>query len=185
LLCRNGKGALVASAMLLVARGILRASDALFPKPVQEWEQVQIASMLPDIRGGTLIIAQRAGPEMLDPVLAFDAPSRDVLGRMIIDLMHIDRVTQKTYPALASSWKISPDGRRFALKLRRGVRFSDGQPVDTEFPTPRCAEINRMLSFEFFLRRYREITRELGLATGSIGFIRGRCLDRLKAKVFS
>jgi hypothetical protein len=27
---------------------------------------------------------------------------------------------------------------------------------------------------------YTEVARRLGLATGSIGFIRGRCLDRLR-----
>ena len=88
--------------------------------------------MPPGTRGGTLVIAQRAEPKTLNPVLAFDVPSRDVLGRMMADLIHINRVTQKTEPALASSWKISADGRRFILKLRRGVRFSDGQPFDAD-----------------------------------------------------
>ena len=88
--------------------------------------------MPPGIRGGTLVIAQRAELKTLNPVLAFDAPSRDVLGRMMADLIHINRVTQKTEPALASSWKISADGRRFILKLRRGVRFSDGELFDAD-----------------------------------------------------
>ncbi|HKR28935.1 MAG TPA: ABC transporter substrate-binding protein [Terriglobales bacterium] len=123
---------MAASALWVAACGILLASDAPSPQPVQKGEQVQIASMPPGIRGGTLVIAQRAEPKTLNPVLAFDVPSRDVLGRMMADLIHINRVTQKTEPALASSWKISADGRRFILKLRRGVRFSDGQPFDAD-----------------------------------------------------
>lgn len=48
---------------------------------------------------------------------------------------------------------------------------------------PRCAQIIRMLFFESPARPYEEIARELGLATGSIGFIRGRCLDRLRKQL--
>lgn len=49
----------------------------------------------------------------------------------------------------------------------------------------RCAEMIRMLFFETPARPYSEIAEELGLATGSIGFIRGRCLDRLKRQLLS
>src|SRR5690348_6435116 len=118
--------------MWLAVCGILPASDAPSPQAVQRGEEVQVAPMPSGVRGGTLVVAQRAEPKTLNPVLAFDTPSRDVLGRMMADLIHINRVTQKTEPALASSWKISPDGRRFTLKLRRGVRFSDGQPFSAD-----------------------------------------------------
>ena len=82
--------------------------------------------------GGTLVVAQRAEPKTLNPAVASDGPSRDVIGRMMADLIHINRVTQKTEPALASSWKVSADGRSFTLKLRHGLRFSDGQPFDAD-----------------------------------------------------
>ncbi|PYX88568.1 MAG: hypothetical protein DMG68_08100 [Acidobacteria bacterium] len=49
----------------------------------------------------------------------------------------------------------------------------------SELPA-RCAQMIRMLFFELPPRPYEHIARELGLATGSIGFIRGRCLARLK-----
>ena len=44
----------------------------------------------------------------------------------------------------------------------------------------RCGQMIRMLFFEIPARPYDEIAGELGLATGSIGFIRGRCLARLR-----
>lgn len=44
----------------------------------------------------------------------------------------------------------------------------------------RCAQLIRMLFFETPSRPYEEVAQELGLAIGSIGFIRGRCLDRLR-----
>jgi RNA polymerase sigma factor (sigma-70 family) len=49
----------------------------------------------------------------------------------------------------------------------------------------RCVEMIRMLFFETPARSYAEIAQELGLATGSIGFIRGRCLERLKKQLLS
>ena len=46
--------------------------------------------------------------------------------------------------------------------------------------SPRCERMVRMLFFENPPRPYQEIARELDLATGSLGFIRGRCLEKLK-----
>ena len=44
----------------------------------------------------------------------------------------------------------------------------------------RCQELIRMLFFEEPARPYAEVARTLGIATGSIGFIRQRCLDRAR-----
>jgi peptide/nickel transport system substrate-binding protein len=82
--------------------------------------------------GGHLTIGQRAEPKTLNPVIATDAVSREVIGRLMGDLVEINRASQQTEPALAKSWKISPDGRVFTLQLRKGVRFSDGQPFDAD-----------------------------------------------------
>ena len=45
---------------------------------------------------------------------------------------------------------------------------------------PRCQEIIRLLFYEAEPLSYRDLAAKLGLATGSIGFIRGRCLQRLE-----
>jgi RNA polymerase sigma factor (sigma-70 family) len=47
----------------------------------------------------------------------------------------------------------------------------------------RCAKLIRMLFFESPARAYGEIARQLGLATGSIGFTRARCLDKLRKQL--
>jgi RNA polymerase sigma factor (sigma-70 family) len=44
----------------------------------------------------------------------------------------------------------------------------------------RCQEMITLLFYDQAQSSYREIARRLGLATGSIGFIRGRCLKRLQ-----
>jgi RNA polymerase sigma factor (sigma-70 family) len=48
---------------------------------------------------------------------------------------------------------------------------------------PRCRELIAMLFFETPARPYQEIATQLGLAAGSIGFIRGRCLTRLRREL--
>lgn len=46
--------------------------------------------------------------------------------------------------------------------------------------SPRCQEMIRLLFYEDPPLPYADVARRLGLATGSIGFIRGRCLRRLQ-----
>ena len=38
----------------------------------------------------------------------------------------------KMGPSLAESWKESPDGRTYEFKLRRGLKFHNGDPVTSE-----------------------------------------------------
>ena len=90
------------------------------------------AAFEPGRPGGRLVVAQRAEPKTLNPVTALDSASREVIHRMMADLVHINRATQRTEPALASSWTVSGGGRRYLLHLRRGLRFSDGHPFDAD-----------------------------------------------------
>ncbi|HTV59662.1 MAG TPA: sigma-70 family RNA polymerase sigma factor [Verrucomicrobiae bacterium] len=48
---------------------------------------------------------------------------------------------------------------------------------------PRCQDLIRMLFFEEPARPYQEVARALGIASGSIGFIRQRCLERLRKRL--
>jgi peptide/nickel transport system substrate-binding protein len=82
--------------------------------------------------GGRLVISLRAEPKTLNPVLSVDAPSREVIAAMQADLVHINRATQLTEDALAESVKVSSDGLQYTVTLRRGLRFSDGQPLDAD-----------------------------------------------------
>lgn len=47
----------------------------------------------------------------------------------------------------------------------------------------RCQRLVQMLFFEDPIRPYEEVAKTLGLAQGSIGFIRQRCLERLRKKL--
>ncbi len=93
---------------------------------------VQVSSNPPGHRGGTITVALRSEPKTLNPALAADASSQSVIYCMNADLIHINRETQRTEPALAKSWSVSHDGRTYTLQLRRGLRFSDGQPFNAD-----------------------------------------------------
>src|SRR5512143_3606305 len=71
------------------------------------------------ISGGRLVVAQRTEPKTLNPVSATDGPSREVIHLMTADLIHINRYSQKTEPALAQTWTKSTDGRTYILQLRQ------------------------------------------------------------------
>src|SRR6185312_10575684 len=84
-------------------------SAASVPQAPQHGEEVQATSNQLGSYGGSLVVAQRSEPKTLNPVTAADAPSREVIGRMMADLIHINRASQQTEPALAKSWTESKD----------------------------------------------------------------------------
>lgn len=92
--------------------------------------------------GGQLTIAQRAEPRTLNPVTALDVPSRELIRLMHADLVHINRETLKTEPGLAESWAVSPDRKSITVRLRTGLRFSDGTPL---------TEADVLFSFQVYL----------------------------------
>lgn len=115
---------------LLAARCFAEAAPA--PENPNPGEELARAAGVSGHYGGYLTIGERAEPKTLNPVIATDAISREVIGRLMADLIDINRASQQTEPALAKSWKTSSDGRTFTLQLRKGIRFSDGHPFDAD-----------------------------------------------------
>jgi peptide/nickel transport system substrate-binding protein len=74
----------------------------------------------------------RSEPRTLNPLLVDDDSSETIRYLTGGVLIRMNRVTQALEPALAASWKVSPDGRQIRFKLRTGVRFSDGSPFDAQ-----------------------------------------------------
>jgi RNA polymerase sigma factor (sigma-70 family) len=49
--------------------------------------------------------------------------------------------------------------------------------------TPQCRQLIELLFFETPSRPYAEVAKELGLAIGSIGFTRQKCIERLRRQL--
>ena len=84
------------------------------------------------VGGGHLVVSLTAEPKTLNPLTLADDASKTVVGLMSGDLIHINRYTQLPEPALAKSWNVSADGRKYTIKLRPGLRFSDGLPLTAD-----------------------------------------------------
>jgi peptide/nickel transport system substrate-binding protein len=119
-------------ALVVCLCAAMSMASAPTPQPANQGEELARVEGATGRYGGRLVVGQRSEPKMLNPVTATDAVSREVFERLHADLIGINRATQKTEPALAKSWKMSLDGRTFTLKLRKGIRFSDGHPFDAD-----------------------------------------------------
>jgi peptide/nickel transport system substrate-binding protein len=85
-------------------------------------------------RGGSITIAQSAQPDALDPALSYVADAWEALWLVYTPLLTYKRVEgeegTELIPGLAQDLpEISKDGRTYRLKLRKGIRYSDGRPV--------------------------------------------------------
>src|SRR5271155_3572057 len=120
------------SYILALVLGTVCACSVALAMPPQAVEEQMVTDNAPGHAGGRLVVAMHSEPKTLNPVLAQDAPSRDVIRCLSADLIDINRASQKTEPAIAKSWTVSRDGLQYTLRLRHGLRFSDGQPVDAD-----------------------------------------------------
>jgi len=81
---------------------------------------------------GELHFCLRADPKTFDPQLVEDEPSETVRYLTGGVLIRLNRSTQKLEPELASSWRISENGRRIDFHLRPGLQFSDGSALTAD-----------------------------------------------------
>ena len=80
----------------------------------------------------TLTFARGADSQKLDPADVDDGESMKVLVNISQGLVRFKHGTTVPEPCLATSWTISPDGLTYTFKLRQGVRFHDGTPLDAQ-----------------------------------------------------
>jgi peptide/nickel transport system substrate-binding protein len=117
---------------LLSLVALLGHPTLVFPQQRSAKEELLVLPGEVGRSGGRLVMSLRGEPKTLNPLIAADARSREVIGVMQADLVHINRATQLTEPSLAKSWKVSPNGLEYTLVLRQGIKFSDGQPLDAD-----------------------------------------------------
>jgi peptide/nickel transport system substrate-binding protein len=113
-------------------------------------KQFSEAPMLADlVKNGQLPPVQQRLPEeplVLQPVHSvgryggtwrrgFTGPQDYENGNRIASsdrLLFCDYTGTKTMPSVAKSWNLSDDGKTFTLSLRKGMRWSDGQPFTAD-----------------------------------------------------
>ena len=73
--------------------------------------------------GGTLRVETQAAPEVL-------SPTDERLGPLVFDRLIVLDERNRVRPGLAVAWEHDAGYRRWELRLRAGVRFHDGTPLD-------------------------------------------------------
>ena len=81
---------------------------------------------------GTLLVGLVAEPVNLDPAQVTDLNSNRVGRRVVETLVTFPDESTQIVPGLAESWTISKDGLQYTFKLRSGVKFHDGTPLNAE-----------------------------------------------------
>jgi peptide/nickel transport system substrate-binding protein len=81
--------------------------------------------------GGTLVTTIPLEPTVVDPQSAQN-PGLDVLLPYLFDTLVVRGPDNRLVPSLAESWQVDPDGKSITMKLRTGVSFQDGNPLDAQ-----------------------------------------------------
>lgn len=80
--------------------------------------------------GGTLVYLEQQPHTVLYPPAGGFYPNGGVLNQITDKLTYQNPKTLEIEPWIAESWEINADSTQFTFKLRPGVTFSDGTPVD-------------------------------------------------------
>jgi ABC-type transport system substrate-binding protein len=78
-----------------------------------------------------LVIAQGTDALTMDTHHGLDAPTFTVLDHMVEPLLELTPKGE-IVPKLVEKWEVSADATEFTLKLKKGIKFHDGQPFNAE-----------------------------------------------------
>ncbi len=82
------------------------------------------------VRGGTLVYLEQQAHTNLYPPAGGFYPNGGILNQITDKLTYQNPKTLEIEPWLAESWTINDNATEYTFKLRPGVTFSDGTPVD-------------------------------------------------------
>lgn len=83
--------------------------------------------------GGELVSSTIGeGPKTFNPFNCKDNISALMSGIMYDGLLSSDPITGQPTPKLAKSFSISSDGTTYTIKLRHGIKWSDGKPITAD-----------------------------------------------------
>jgi peptide/nickel transport system substrate-binding protein len=96
---------------------------------------VALAAALPaaaqtPVKGGTLIYLEQQAHTPLYPPAGGFYPNGGVLNQITDKLTYQNPATLEIEPWIAESWTVNETATEYTFKLRSGVTFSDGKPVD-------------------------------------------------------
>lgn len=108
----------------------------------------------PGRAGGHLVLAALGNPRTFNPLLGVDSGSDAVIRLLFSSLVTLNLESQEAEPGLAESWTVTQDQKTWTFKLRKNLRWSDGQPLTADDVVFTWNEV-------MYNPRYNQITYEL------------------------
>jgi peptide/nickel transport system substrate-binding protein len=103
-------------------------SAASYPLP----DPPVVVDCEPGNPGGRFVVSEIGDPKTFNFIMANESSSIDIGRFMFWSLLNLDVPSQKVEPGLAESWTNAPDGRTWTFKLRKNLRWSDGEPLTAD-----------------------------------------------------
>ncbi len=82
------------------------------------------------VKGGTLIYLEQQAHTVLYPPAGGFYPNGGILNQITDKLTYQNPKTLEIEPWIAESWTVNADATEYTFKIRSGVTFSDGTPLD-------------------------------------------------------
>src|SRR6478752_10285687 len=79
----------------------------------------------------SVVMAMALEPPGLDPTIAAAAAIAEVTLYNVYETLTKINEDGSVSPLLAESWQASPDLKTYTFKLRKGVKFHNGEPFDS------------------------------------------------------
>ncbi|MDR9437514.1 MAG: peptide-binding protein [Thiohalophilus sp.] len=114
---------------------IVSEGDAAGPSELESpaFARAQEATRQSDFaRGDWLVDSFGTGLKTITPLVSSDAYASQVQSYVQESLLTRDPDTLEWVGMIARDWQVSDDGLSFTFRLREGVKFSDGEPLDAD-----------------------------------------------------
>jgi len=95
-------------------------------------EGAEITDHPPGQTGGSFVYTLPMEPRTFNALIAEDAYAAQIIALMLPGLTTLDPFTQKPKGELAHSWEISEDRKSYTVRLREGLKWSDGAPFTAD-----------------------------------------------------
>ena len=89
------------------------------------WSATQAAG-----RKDSVVVGMILEPPGLDPTTAPAAAIGEIVHYNVLEGLTKINVDGSVTPLLAESWSMDPDGKSYTFRLRKGIKFSDGSPME-------------------------------------------------------
>jgi peptide/nickel transport system substrate-binding protein len=112
--------------------GPAASSNAPPPSAPPSTQNAEEPPSVPGKYGGTLTAATISDPKSLNLWVAAETSTTGVVGPLFEPLNRLNDYTLKYESRLADLPQISPDGLVYTYRLKDGLKWSDGQPIDAD-----------------------------------------------------